>query len=358
MIKKAIGSLHEISKVDFAVFEPSGTLIVSTWDEASGLENMIRPFADSEAESQEVRGNYYFKIKEENIPDYILISKGTAEDAYMMGRIAVSNLLNIMSACNDPFDKNSFFQNLLLDNLLAVDIHNRAKKLHIDIEERRLVFVIETKAEADSSAMEILRELFYESGRDYLTEIDEKRLILIKDMGERDGYEQADETARMICDMMDTEGMPGVRVSFGTIVPDIQRVSRSYKEAHMAMEVGRIFYDEKRIHAYNTLGIGRLIYQLPVGLCEMFMNEVFTLDKPDSFDEETVITINKFFENNLNVSETARQMFVHRNTLVYRLEKLQRSTGLDIRSFEDALLFKIAMMVTNYMKYMDSEEIR
>ena len=160
----------------------------------------------------------------------------------------------------------------------------------------------------------------------------------------------------MLCDMLNAEAMSSVRVAYGTIIQEIQQVSRSYKEARMALNVGKIFYSEKRIHAYNRLGIGRLIYQLPVNLCEMFMNEVFTDQMPDSFDEETLTTINKFFENSLNVSETARQLFVHRNTLVYRLEKLQKSTGLDIRVFDDALTFKIALMVVSYMKYMEKEE--
>ena len=155
--------------------------------------------------------------------------------------------------------------------------------------------------------------------------------------------------------MLNSEAMSSVRIAYGTIISEIQQISRSYKEARMALNVGKIFYSEKRIHAYSRLGIGRLIYQLPVNLCEMFMNEVFTEQMPDSFDEETLGTINKFFENNLNVSETARQLFVHRNTLVYRLEKLQKSTGLDIRVFDDALTFKIALMVVNYMKYMKNE---
>jgi carbohydrate diacid regulator len=150
--------------------------------------------------------------------------------------------------------------------------------------------------------------------------------------------------------------MSAVRIAYGTIVNEIRQVSRSYKEAKMALDVGKIFYMERSIIAYNALGIGRLIYQLPIPLCQMFMKEVFASDMtPDMFDEETLTTITKFFENSLNVSETARQLYIHRNTLVYRLEKLQKSTGLDIRVFDDALTFKIAMMVVSYMKYMESE---
>ena len=157
----------------------------------------------------------------------------------------------------------------------------------------------------------------------------------------------------MIVDMMNAEAMMNVRVAYGTIVQELKDVSKSYKEASLALDVGKIFYVEKKVNAYSNLGIGRLIYQLPVNLCRIFIDEIFGDADPAEFDEEILTTVNKFFENNLNVSETSRQLFVHRNTLVYRIEKLQKSTGLDVRTFDDALTFKIAMMVVNYMKYLD-----
>ena len=156
--------------------------------------------------------------------------------------------------------------------------------------------------------------------------------------------------------MLNTEVMAQVRVAFGTIVNEIKDVSRSYKEAKMALDVGKIFYSDNNVIGYNSLGIGRLIYQLPIPLCKMFIREIFEGRSPDEFDDETLSTINKFFENNLNVSETSRQLYIHRNTLVYRLDKLQKSTGLDLRVFDDAITFKIALMVVQYMKYMESQE--
>ena len=186
--------------------------------------------------------------------------------------------------------------------------------------------------------------------------MDESNVILIKalDMGE--GYEVIERTSEMIVDMMNTEAMMNVRVAYGTIVSELKDVSKSYKEAKMALDVGKIFYVERKVNSYSSLGIGRLIYQLPVNLCKIFIDEIFGDNIPLNFDDETLTTINKFFENNLNVSETSRQLYVHRNTLVYRIEKLQKSTGLDIRTFDDALTFKIALMVVNYMKYLDTLE--
>ena len=169
-------------------------------------------------------------------------------------------------------------------------------------------------------------------------------------------YEDLEKTASTILDMLNTEAMTKVHVAYGTIVNEIKEVSRSYKEAKMALDVGKIFYSNKNVIAYSHLGIGRLIYQLPLPLCRMFIKEIFDNKSPDDFDEETLTTINKFFENSLNVSETSRQLYIHRNTLVYRLDKLQKSTGLDLRVFEDAITFKIALMVVKYMKYMESLE--
>ena len=198
--------------------------------------------------------------------------------------------------------------------------------------------------------------MFSGNKKDFITAVDEKSIILVKELDEKQGYEDIEKIARTIVDMLNTEAMVKATVAYGTIVKEIKEVSRSYKEARMALDVGKIFFSTKNVIAYNNLGIGRLIYQLPSPLCKMFISEIFEGKSPDEFDEETLTTINKFFENSLNVSETSRQLYIHRNTLVYRLDKLQKSTGLDLRVFEDAITFKIALMVVKYMKYMDNTD--
>lgn len=272
----------------------------------------------------------------------------------MIGKIAVCQLQNLIIAYKERYDRNNFFQNLLLDNMLLVDIYNRAKKLHIEVAVPRAVFLIETDKEKDSTAMELLNGMFSSQVGDYITSVDESNVILIKALMSEDSYDRLDQIAHTIVDMMNMEAMLNVRVAYGTIVGELKDVSKSYKEAKMALDVGKIFYAEKKVTGYNTLGIGRLIYQLPINLCKIFIEEIFGDNVPSELDDETLTTINKFFENNLNVSETSRQLFVHRNTLVYRIEKLEKSTGLDIRTFDDALTFKIALMVVNYMKYLDT----
>lgn len=270
-------------------------------------------------------------------------------------KTAVNQIVQLTGAYKEKYNKANFMQNLLMDNILHVDMYNRAKKLHIDIETNRTVFLIETKQEKDSNAMETLKHLYTPQMRDYITAVDERNIILVKSMGAADTQEDMQDVAMTIVDMMNAEAMSRVRVSYGNPSRKLDDLSRSYKEAKMAMEVGRIFYVDQNIIPYGQLGIGRLIYQLPIPLCKMFMHEVFGEHLPDTFDEETVTTINKFFDNNLNISETARQLYVHRNTLVYRLEKLQKMTGLDIRVFDDALTFKIATMVVSYMKFMKED---
>ena len=242
-----------------------------------------------------------------------------------------------------------------MDNLLLVDIYNRAKKLHIETEVRRVVFIVETNREKDGNELEKVRSLFGGKSKDFVTAVDEKNIIVVKELAENETYDDLEKTAEIILNVFKgTETEKDVYVAYGTVVNEIKEVSRSYKEARMALDVGKIFFEEKNIIAYSTLGIGRLIYQLPIPLCKMFIKEIFDNKSPDDFDEETLTTINKFFENNLNVSETSRQLYIHRNTLVYRLDKLQKSTGLDLRVFEDAITFKIALMVVKYMKYMES----
>jgi carbohydrate diacid regulator len=220
----------------------------------------------------------------------------------------------------------------------------------------RYIFIVEVKAENENTAFETVKSLFAGKTKDFITEVDEKNIIVVKELKADESYPEMEKTAKIILDMLNTEVMAKVHVSYGTIVNEIKDVSRSYKEAKMALDVGRIFYSNRNVIAYSNLGIGRLIYQLPIPLCKMFIREIFGGKSPDDFDEETLITINRFFDNNLNVSETSRQLYIHRNTLVYRLDKLQKMTGLDIRLFEDAITFKIALMVVKYMKYIEQTD--
>lgn len=354
VIKTSIDELKAITRVDLCVFDLERKIVAATFEPDDISDGLIEGFINSPADSQIIGAHHLMKVLDDGELLFILDAKGTSEDAYMVSKIAVSQLQNLIIAYKEKLDRNNFFQNLLLDNMLLVDIYNRAKKLHVEVSVPRAVVLVETEKGKDSVAAEFLKGMFSAQSGDYVTTVDEDSVVLIKAMESVEDYAELEKTADTIVDMMSMEAMQNVRVAYGTIVTELREVSKSYKEAKMSLDVGKIFYAEKRVTAYNKLGIGRLIYQLPNNLCRLFIDEIFGANVPDELDEETLTTISKFFENNLNVSETSRQLFVHRNTLVYRLEKLEKTTGLDIRTFDDALTFKIALMVANYMKYMDS----
>ncbi len=277
----------------------------------------------------------------------------SGESAQMVAQIAAAQLHELLLAYQERFDKNNFFQNLLLDNLLLVDIYNRAKKLHIEDNVRRVVYLVEVGSVEETAATEYLSGMFAPGSGDYVTAVDESNAIVVKALPEGDEQREMRNIAASIVGLLNAEAMINARVAYGTPVNELKDLSKSYKEAMLALEVGRIFYAEDDINAYSTLGIGRLIYQLPANLCRMFIGEVFGDRLPLNLDEETRITIDQFFANSLNVSETARKLFVHRNTLVYRIDKLQKEIGLDIRDFDDALTLKISLMVDSYLKYLD-----
>lgn len=356
ILQNTIDGMKLITRVDLCVMDTEGKPLASTMNNTEEYEPMVAAFANSPADSQVISGCQFFKVYDDHQLEYILLARGDSDDVYMVGKMATFQIQNLLVAYKERFDKDNFIKNLLLDNLLLVDIYNRAKKLHIDTDTRRVVYLIETKNEKDINALETVRTLFAGKSRDFITAVDERNIIIVKELKPSDGYDNLMHTARIIVDMLNTEAMSKVHVAYGTIVNEIKDISRSYKEAKMALDVGKIFYSERKVVAYNNLGIGRLIFQLPMPLCRMFIREIFDGKSPDDFDEETIVTINKFFENSLNVSETSRELYIHRNTLVYRLDKLQKSTNLNLRVFDDAITFKIALMVVKYMKYMESLE--
>ena len=322
-IQAALDEIKEISKIDLALYTDKGKQVAATFETEGDMEYAVNSFAGSMAESQMLSGCHFFKVYVDGELEYVLLTKSSAEDAYMVGRLAVCQIRTLVSAYMEQFDRNNFMQNILLGNMLVVDMYNKAQKLHIEQAER-VVFVIELEGKKDATAIELVKNLV--------------------------------SLASMIVDNMHAEAMVRVRVGYGNRVNNLQDIAKSYQEAKMALEVGKIFYAEKETIAYRYLGIGRLIYQLPMSLCEMFIHEVFGDEIPDVFNEETTTTIQKFFENNLNISETARQLYVHRNTLVYRLERLEKVIGLDIRKFDDAMTFKIAMMVISHMQYVKNSD--
>ena len=354
ILLNTIEGLKNITRINMCVMDIEGKVLASTFADAEKYEEAVVAFVESQADSQAVSEYQFFKVSEDNQLEYVLLAEGASDDVYMVGKMAAFQIKNLLIAYKERYDKDNFIKNLLLDNMLLVDIYSRAKKLHIDTDVKRIVFIVESVHDKDNNVLETIRSLFTGKSRDFITAVDEKSIIIVKEVEENQSYEEMEKLANTLLDMLNTEAMLPVDIAYGTIINDIKEVSRSYKEAKLALDVGKIFYSDRHVMAYNGLGIGRLIYQLPLPLCKMFIKEIFDGKSPDDFDEETLVTINKFFENSLNVSETSRQLYIHRNTLVYRLDKLQKMTNLDLRVFDDAITFKIALMVVKYMKYMET----
>lgn len=358
ILHKAVQDIKNITGFECAVWDDNGICVVMTSERMLSLEKEVEQFGTQEKQVERIKEDFgLFRIWDMDDPCYILVLRGENPEISMAGRMGASQLTNLLFAYKEKMDKNRFIQNLLLDNMLLVDIYNQAKKMKIPAEQRRVVYVIESRNEGETLILETLKGLYAAGMKDFVTAVDEKHVILVKALESTEEYPEVNQIAKIIVDTLNTEAMVSVRVSHGTIVEELKDVSRSYKEADMALQVGRVFYADRIILAYNELGIGRLIHQLPKSLCEMFLQEVFDGDAQEMFEEEELTTVFTFFENNLNISETARQLYVHRNTLVYRLEKIQKKTGLDVRSFEDALTFKIAMMVADHVNDMRLQKV-
>ena len=356
ILQETINGMKEVTGIDLCILDLSGRIVVTTMELTDALAQHAEEFADSMAESQVIDGFQYFKIFDDQRLEYILLATGMSENAYTVGKLAVMQIQNLLTAYKERLDKENFVKNLLRDNLLLVDIYNRSKKLHIEVEQRRVAFLIQAEYEKDQNLLEATKEVESGADSDFITAVDEKSIVYVTPVNGNEGQAQFIQHAKEIKEGLNEYGIKDAKIAIGNVAETIKDVSRSYKEAQIALEVSKIFYEDASVIAYNQLGIGRLIYQLPLPLCKMFIREVFGDYSPDSIDEETLATIDKFFENNLNVSETSRQLFIHRNTLVYRLDKIQKNTNLDLRNFEDAIAFKIALMVVKYMKYMESIE--
>ena len=352
VLQSTLDGLKQITHADFGVTEPDGRMLAYT-AELTDASSQAAEFAASKADSQEVEGIHYFKIYDEKFLEYILVIKGEGMDLTMIGKLAAYQLSSLLVAYREKFDKDNFLKDLLMDNLLLVDIYSRAEKLRIGKDARRAILCIQAPSSSGNIILEELRNSNVLQKQDYPSIVEDEFAIVLHEMSENGANPELNQLSSDLLAHLTKKGYKNVRISFGTIVKDLKDVSRSYKEAKMALNVGKVFYEDQDIIAYSTLGIGRLIYQLPIPLCKRFIKEIFNTQTPDDFDEETLQTIDKFFENSLNVSETSRQLFIHRNTLVYRLDKIQKSTGLDLRIFEDAITFKIALMVEKYMKQME-----
>ena len=262
--------------------------------------------------------------------------------------LALSQIRCLCAAYKEKYNKADFLKSLMTEGIPSYDVGDRAARLHIDPEEKRVLFLLEART-IDDTLTEILKNLFPSRSKTYLVPMSENRISVLRPLKSGETAESMRQIARTIVDTLNMEALTHVQLSYSSVIDTLADLSSAFRETSLALQVGKLFYSEQTVFPYNELGIGSLIYQLPVSICERFLEEIFGKEIPEAFDDETTATINRFFQNNLNIAETSRQLHMHRNTLIYRLEQIQKRTGLDLRTFEDAMTFKIATMVINYL---------
>ncbi len=297
-----------------------------------------------------VCGGYtYRQIGNQAKPEHTVFVEGEDKLAEKMSAVLAISLANIKNLYDERYDKCSFIKNVILDNILPSDIYMRSKELRFSTDVARVVYLVKFHGRTDMMPYEMVENMFPDKNRDYVISTSESDIVLIRELNRDYDMKDVEKVASNIAETLSGEFYTKVSVGISTPVENIRELAKAYKEAQVALEVGKVFDNEKNIISYENLGIGRLIYQLPTTLCEMFLQEVFKKGSLESLDRETLMTVQCFFENNLNVSETSRKLFVHRNTLVYRLEKIRKITGLDLREFDHAITFKVALMVKKYL---------
>ncbi len=347
------GLIHQMRDtigVTIGVVDDTATIIACSDLTRVGMTNEFVSLDLGDVRDIFIRDGYTYKpFGTHGKPEYAVFVEGMDETAAKYANILAISLFNIKQYYDEKYDRNNFIKNVILDNVLPGDIVIKARELRFNADVSRVAFLIRVIAANDVSAYDVIQNLFPDKNKDFVFTISETDIVLVKEIKDPINTEDLEKLARSIADTLSSEFYTRVNVGIGTVVTGIRDLSRSFKEAQMALEVGKVFDTDKAIVSYENLGIARLIYHLPTTLCETFLNEVFKQGSIESLDHETLFTIQKFFENNLNVSETSRKLFVHRNTLVYRLEKIKKLTGLDLREFDHAIIFRIALMVKKYL---------
>ena len=352
VFQNVILQLKDVSDRTFGVMDMDGCVISCTdtsllgerWTDAvlklTGSEEEIVTFGQKTFKAIMSNANYL---------EYAVFCTGADESARVCCQMAHIALNGAKVSYEEKHDRATFVKNIIMDNILPGDIYIRAKELHFATEAPRAVFLVRQIGHNEVSTVDLLSTLFPDKAQDFVISINESDIAVVKQITEETTAEELEKLAHTMEDLLRNELYIKTVIGFGTVAEHLRNLADSYKEAQTAIDVGKVFDTEKSIINYEALGIGRLIYQLPTTLCEIFLSEVFKKNSIDSLDQETLFTINKFFENNLNVSETSRKLFVHRNTLVYRLEKIRKLTGLDLREFDHAIVFKVALMVRKYL---------
>ena len=356
VFQSVIVQLKDVADRVFGVIDTDGCVISCTDVSVLGERwpNAAVCAAGSDAAVSVDQKTFRGILSSTNSFEYAVFCYGDDELARTYCNLAYIALNDAKNFYEEKHDRGTFVKNIIMDNILPSDIYTRAKELHFATDAPRAVFLVRQQGHGDMATVDTLSGMFPDKLQDFVLSINETDIAVVKHLEGEASAEELERIAQSMEDTLRNELFVKVSIGIGTVTNHLRELADAYKEAQTAIEVGKVFDTEKSISNYENLGIGRLIYQLPTTLCDIFLSEVFKKNSIDSLDQETLFTINKFFENNLNVSETSRKLFVHRNTLVYRLEKIKKLTGLDLRQFDHAIVFKVALMVRKYLTSRDA----
>ena len=350
LFQTIIRQMHEAVDRVIGVIDDTGAVVAcSELSKIGAFHKKAKEEMAFTTQSLVLDGFTYQHIGSGAKPEFMVFVEGADKTAEKYASMLSISLFNIKNLYDEKFDKSSFIKNIIMDNILPGDIYAKSKELQFDGNEHRAVFLIRFYTRTELLPFDIIQNMFPDKSKDYVISTGEQDIVVVREFDNDVTSATLEQLAQEVSDTLSTEFFCRVGIGIGTIVENIKDLARSYREAQIAVEVGKVFESEKEIISYENLGIGRLIYQLPTTLCEMFLSEVFKNGSLETLDKETLQTIQVFFDNSLNVSETSRKLFVHRNTLVYRLEKIRKLTGLDLREFEHAVTFKVALMVKRYL---------
>jgi carbohydrate diacid regulator len=356
LLQAYVNQIKDIIEPEFGIMDETG-LVLACSDEskAGSVDPHIQEVLEAKDQSVVVDGNSYYKMHVRNNPDYIIYLASDRSESFKYLFLISVNLANMKLYHDEKFDKGNLIRDILNGAVQPGDIALKARELHIAYNAYRTVFFIKTEKTRDMHSYEVIQSLFPNRAKDFIIIIDDERIALVRELKSEEDFKEIEKTARIIIDTLSMELLIKTVIGIGTPVDTLGGIECCYREAQTALAVGSIFDSDRPITYYNNMGIGRLIYQLPMDLCRVFLKEVFKEEPFESLDSETLMTIQKFFENDLNVSETSRQLYVHRNTLVYRLDKIQKMTGLDLTKFDDAIIFKVSMLVKKYLDRLEKE---
>jgi carbohydrate diacid regulator len=354
MIKKTFQNV--INQMDAFLTSPVGVMDSEGFVLATNASENMAEYSDiflaAVNDSMEIhgcRGYSICGISKTTKPEYIVYVRGIDDESRRTCMMLAVSLSNIRLFYDDKYDKTTFIKNIISDNTLPLDLHQRARELHMEFDQRRVAFVVKVMQSGDVAALDVVLGMFPEHEHDFVFSMDDNTIVLVKETDDTTTEEELEALAQTMIDNLNSEAMMNVLVGISTPAENLNVLAAAYKEAQVALEIGRVFENDKYILSYKSLGVGRLIYHLPTRLCQLFLQEVLTKKGLDALDDEIITTIYEFFKNDLNVSETARKLYIHRNTLVYRLDKVLKTIGLDLRKFDDAVVFKVAMMVNQYL---------